>query len=41
MCWIHWHCPTEVHQLLEHHYRALQLDPDRSWRSPVTDDVVE
>ena len=31
----------EVHQLLEHRYRALQLDPDRPWRSPVTDAVVE
>ena len=31
----------EVHQLLDHRYRALQLDPDRSWRAPVTDAVVE
>lgn len=31
----------DVYKLLEHRYQALQLDPNRSWRAPVTDAVVE
>lgn len=31
----------EVRQLLDYRYQALQLDPNRPWRAPITNAVVE
>lgn len=32
---------ADVQQLLANHYEALQLDPTKTWRTPVADAVVQ